>query len=392
MKGTPAVPKDVGKICYIIALILIVALPVRFFQVVRAAETFTSSDYFTIPELHGRISFREGGSYTTASLNNSTWDFTGLTFGGAKSVFPNFEGTKFSVSAQNCDMTITRLDVLNIFPPFSGWLEYTVAGIGMQTVNLRYAMNEWLSYTIYVDGVARAQNDGWTVTKDGWITVTGATSTVRIQYAQASLNLTSADIFTIPARSSFINFAFNGTYVYAILEKDTWRFQNLYMNGYKPTSGVPTWALGVSAQDCNVTITSYSALANQVDPSLINYAVAGVGKQILKIDYDRHSSWPINYTVNIDGAAKAQNDSWNLSNDGWLTVTGATSNVSIGFTAIEPDWLRDAPSRGGLEPTTRSDQNLYTIIAGAVFISIIAATAGILVLRRKKKNPASALK
>jgi hypothetical protein len=276
-------------------------------------------------------------------------------------------------------MTITRLDVLNVFPPSSGWLESTVAGVGAQTVNLHYAQNAWLSYTVYVDGAAKAQNDGWSVTEDGWLTVTGATSNVKIQYERASVNLTAADAFTIPTCNSSINFAFTGAYVYASLENDTWRFQNLFMNENKPTYGVPTWSLGVSAQNCKVTITSYRALVG-TDQGGLSYTVTGVGKQFLKLDYDRSNNYPLNYTVYVDGVAKAQNDMWTLSNNGWLTITGATSNVSISFEWIVPDWVKDMPKRSG------PSLPYYELYVPAIIALIIIISATLVLMFRRKKE------
>ena len=374
-----AVPKVTGNVCYALLLILVIALPLTFCQVTHATENFAASDYFAIPELEGRINFAGGGSYNNASLSNNTWHFTGLTFAGAKSALPNFNGVKLSVSAQNCDMTITRLDVLNVFPPSSGWLEYTVTGVGTQTVNLHYAQNAWLSYIVYVDNAAKAQNDGWSVTEDGWLTVTSATSNVKIQYERASVSLTAADVFTVPAFNSSINFAFSGTYVYASLENDTWRFQNLFMNEYKPTYGAPTWALGVSARNCNMTITSYRALVG-TDQGGLSYTVTGLGEQAFKVDYDRFNNYPINYTVYVDGAAKAQNETWSLSNDGWLTITGATSNVSISFEWIVPDWVKDLPKRSG---PSLPHYELYVL---AIIALIIISATIVLIFRRKKET------
>jgi hypothetical protein len=281
-------------------------------------------------------------------------------------------------------MTITHFDVLNVFPPYSGWLEYTVAGVGTQIVNLNYTNNAWLSYTVYVDGTAKAQNDGWSVTEAGWLTVTGATSNVKIQYSRASVDLTTADTFKIPAYNSSINFAFNGNYVYASLENDTWRFQNLFMNENEPEYGVPTWALGVSARNCNMTLTSYRALVG-IDRGWVNYTVTGVGEQVLKIDYDRFNPYPINYTVYVDGTAKAQNDTWTLSNDGWLTITGAASSVGIRFEWIVPDWVKDLPKRSG--PSSPYNA-LYAII---ITITIAIAAAIALIFRRKKETKTQAV-
>jgi hypothetical protein len=89
-----AVPKVTGNFCYVLLLILVMALPLSFCQVALATETFAASDYFALPEIEGRINFAGGGSYNNASLSNNTWHFTGLTFAGAKSTFPPIQRSK----------------------------------------------------------------------------------------------------------------------------------------------------------------------------------------------------------------------------------------------------------------------------------------------------------
>jgi len=70
-------------------------------------------------------------------------------------------------------------------PPMgSGNLEYTVSGTGVQTVNIHYYYNEWLNYTVSIDGQSRAENDGWKATKDGWLTISGAKAQVTITYGE----------------------------------------------------------------------------------------------------------------------------------------------------------------------------------------------------------------
>ncbi|MGA3288952.1 MAG: hypothetical protein ABSD42_01765 [Candidatus Bathyarchaeia archaeon] len=67
----------------------------------------------------------------------------------------------------------------------AAWLNYTVKDVGTQTVNLNngYTNNiGHLNCTVYIDGENRTQGDGWTLSNDGWVTVTGATSNVSIYY------------------------------------------------------------------------------------------------------------------------------------------------------------------------------------------------------------------
>ena len=106
---------------------------------------------------------RPGGSYANASIDNGTWNFAGLFVNGGASALPDIMGVGFSVSAQNCNVTITHLDALNVVPPFPGELDYTVAGVGSQSFNLHYSNYGLLNLTVYIDGVAEPQNSGWAI-------------------------------------------------------------------------------------------------------------------------------------------------------------------------------------------------------------------------------------
>ena len=75
----------------------------------------------------------------------------------------------FAVSVQNCNITVTSYNpgALTGLTNVATWLNYTVAGVGTQTVNLNYgytngnvAPNGPLNYTVYVDGENRTQGNG----------------------------------------------------------------------------------------------------------------------------------------------------------------------------------------------------------------------------------------
>jgi hypothetical protein len=391
----------VGKICFTVFLISFLVLPTVFAQDEEEPTAFTPQDQFIIPEYNGAISFATGGSYSNASLIDNIWHFTGLLLTNATSSFPFFSGIRFSVSVQNCNITITRIDTLNVFPPSSGWVEYTVSGVGNQTLNLNYSQKRWLGYTVYVDGKEKTQNDGWTVTEDGWLAVTGATSNVRIHYERASETFTPADVFAIPECNSSINFAFDGSYVYTNFGNNIWRFQNLIVADYG-TSNVPTWYLSISARNCNVTITGYHApFTSSGFAGWLNYTVTGVGNQTFDNNYDKIDSREINiYTVIIDGIARTQNDGWTLTDDGWITVTDAISNVTVTYEYIpegepppppgenldaeEPEPTEQEPTEP--EPTEAPLITTETIIAALAVAAVVIAVVAVLAFKRKKQT------
>jgi hypothetical protein len=391
-------------------LVLLLVLT-TFATAVSAAGTFSSTNYFAIPEYNSRINFAGEGSYQSADLRNSTWYF------GSLYVNDSINGD-LAVSAQNCSLTITHFD--SAFLNSNGWLNYTVEGFGNQTFNL----TPWFPFgtSIYawyvnIDGVYKAQSDGWTLSDDNaWVTVESATSNASIYFQEnpapptPAISFTPNTYFPIPESNSRINFGNKGTYQSAIFENNTWHFTGLLLNGsltldFTAINGDTTatmltystngGALSVSSQNSNITITSYDLLIWYAPFSgWLNYTVSGEGNQTININSGSTQA-PIEWTAYIDGTAKPQNDSWSLSNDGTLTITRATSKVNINYK--EPTPLLPAPrptaspsQQPTSNPNNQTPQNspippdftLAYILVAAVAVLIIAVAA--LIVWRKK--------
>ena len=380
---------------------------------------FTSSTQFPIPTYNSTVSFASGGSYANASLDNGTWNFNGLFVNSGTSALPNIMGVGFSVSVQNCNVTITHLDALNVVPPFPGELDYTVAGVGSQSFNLHYSNYGLLNLTVYIDGVAEPQNNGWTVSADGTLTITGAVSDVSIQWGEVSLAaFTSTDSFANPACNSTINFGYNGTYLgTASLANNVWYFQNLAVNGITP-NGIPLWDFAVCAQNCQMTIISYDpgALTGRTNVAAwLNFTVVGVGTQAVNLNYGNNvGSIVPNCTVCIDGENRTQGDGWFLLNDGWVTITGATSNVSIYYPPIPapntpppdvsvsssssnslssyPNGAPSPTSAGAAESSAvppgvpvKVNCTFYVVVAAIIVFAAVVTTDLLLRLKKKQK-------
>ena len=379
-----------SKLIFCLALIIITAvsfpLPFSSAQENVPSVPFSPQTKFSIPPTNGSVTFAMGGSYSNVTLEDNMWNFTGLNLNGESSSLPIVSGAWLSISAEDSQMTITKFNRLNVFPPMgSGNLEYTVSGTGVQTVNIHYYYNEWLNYTVTIDGQARAENDGWSVTKDGWLTIIGANSQVKITFGARSLTaLTDKELFAIPELNSTINFGGTGTCVYADLENDTWRFQNLALNGLTPR-GAPHWALAISAKNCNVTVTGFLAPFGTLDVGWLNYTVVGDGIQTFNGNIDDLGSFPLNYTAYIDGENKLQNDSWTVSGDDWVNVVGAKSDVNISFAPIIPDWFKNLPPPGIVStPQAPEFSSLYMTSATIVAVSLVLGIFAAKRMSRKK--------
>jgi hypothetical protein len=144
----------------------------------------------------------------------------------------------------------------------------------------------------------------------------------------------------------------------ASLTNNVWYFQNLAVNGSTP-NGIPLWDFAVSAENCEMTITSYNpgALTGRTNVAAwLNYAVAGVGTQAVNLNYGSGViSIVPNCIVCIDGENRTQGDGWSLLDDGWVIVTGAASNVSIYYPPIPaPNTLPPDVSVSSTSPNSQS--------------------------------------
>jgi hypothetical protein len=161
----------------------------------------------------------------------------------------------------------------------------------------------------------------------------------------------------------------NGLYV-----PPSWQFENFSI-------GNGTVDLTVSANNCNLTITSFnyntrngSEQYTLYTDSWLNYTVEGKGNQTL--DYtDLYSSYSPtrNLDVYIDGAARQQGDGWNWANFG-LTIIGATSSVSIHQASLDYFPPRGSPH---IEPIA------YLLPISVILIAVIVLS--LLLYRRHRK-------
>lgn len=165
----------------------------------------------------------------------------------------------------------------------------------------------------------------------------------------------------------------NGLYV-----PPFWIFTNF-------STGNGTVDLTISANNCNLTITSFNYLTrngseqytNYTD-SWLNYTIEGRGNQTVDYTY-LYSSYSPTRTpdVYIDGVAKQQGDGWSGANIG-ITITGATSRVSIHQASMDYFPPINAPH---LEPI---DYLLPTSITIAIVLSTIILLS--LFFRRHRKT------
>jgi hypothetical protein len=140
--------------------------------------TFNPADKFSIPSYNGTISFAVNGTYSKATLENDTWTFTNLRLNRSQPL------ENFKISTQNSNVTIFSYLAFNTTLQ-SARLRYAVEGKGKQIFNLGLGSQEgeWSGTdwsVITGNNVFIAEGEGWTISNDGTLIVTGATGNVSI--------------------------------------------------------------------------------------------------------------------------------------------------------------------------------------------------------------------
>ena len=116
---------------------------------------FTPTTQFPIPATNGTISFAQLGFYESASLIDDTWVFSNLNLNSEQSSLLTDSPTtaNLNITTQNSNITITSFERL-LTPDTKdyqntgswltpGWLNYTVSGVGEQTIRIQFNLANW---------------------------------------------------------------------------------------------------------------------------------------------------------------------------------------------------------------------------------------------------------
>ncbi len=223
------------------------------------------------------------------------------------------------------------------------------------------------------------------------------------------LAFTSATQFPIPITNGSVSFAQIGYYENATLVNDTWVFTHLQLDSEQTdslSSSPNTANLNVTAQDSNITLTSFERLLTPEGSDInntgswltagwLNYTVSNVGRQVITIQFNLANwtaipqdeingtqTWPINVNVYIDGKQADYNGNWTYSGDDngiipygtGLIINGATSNVSIQYMWYPVPEPANQSTGSSLSTTKISPE-----ISSEPYILIVAIASGIIV-------------
>jgi len=219
----------------VIAIISFNSFPVRgdgnqFFSTPIA---FTPATQFPIPSTNGSISFVQTGYYENATLVNDTWVFNQLQLDSQQTDLLSNSPTSANLNVTTQDSNITLTSFERLLTPdcsdanntgswlTSGWLNYTVSGVGRQIMQMQFEVLNWespynpklwvgtstwpIGVQVYLDGKEAPYNTSWTTLSDDnriipygvGVIVNGAASNVSISYTwgpvPAPVNQSSAD-------------------------------------------------------------------------------------------------------------------------------------------------------------------------------------------------------
>ena len=181
MNVTTSKPALIG----LAAAIILLVLPLLCSDAsAQDTTTFTRQDKFSIPEFNGSISFALNGSYSSAMLENGTWNFKDLSLNSSQPL------GNLKISVENSNMTVWSFRSF-LFSSRSAQLRYNVQGIGNQTINLGLNSTqpthpiEW-SVTVpsvtVPNTVFLAEGDHWNLLPDNSVVVSGLTGNVSVTH------------------------------------------------------------------------------------------------------------------------------------------------------------------------------------------------------------------
>ncbi len=395
-------------------VVLVLLISATLVMTITQAISISQIDVFAIPANNSKIGFSPQVNYTNANLENNTWFFTGLSSSGYAG-YPIRGDLHFS--AKNCTVLINYLQGWHQTESYSSvemkWISYTVIGAGTQTLDANDLFpnsNKWTQWTVKINGAIEQMGDGWNYSDDSkqlTLTTSLPSSLVEISVYHVPIgsdlaplpapeppqnNFTSTNYFQNSFINETINFAVDGSFDKANFENNIWNFINLTLDDYSINAGVFASNvtgrnvlpyiiqagylanLGISIQNCNITITRINPVTWYSYNPEIQYTVQGNGSQVFHFPF-RVAAF--NWTVYLDGVPKLSNDGWTLQDDYQLNITGASSNVSI-FGQLKPEG-----------PPSVKESPLLQFGILTITIGVVLSLISVLEVQRRKRASSS---
>jgi len=173
--------------------------------------------------------------------------------------------------------------------------------------------------------------------------------------AQNEITFYPNDNFDIPENNSTLSFSSGGSYEMASLDNGVWNFVNFQLN-----DGFNLETFSVSATDSNVTILAIQVFDDDLG-AFLTYTVVGVGEQTFNFGVDAIGG---DWSVTFDDVFIAETSGWHLLPDNTLSITGATSNVTLLY-FVFPDFAGDDSDKSFF------DQHLVSISITVIVLIVL---------------------
>ena len=133
---------------------------------------FTPADQFRLPDNNATVRFGANGTYQEATVDNGVWNFVNLQLNHSRP-------QNLQVSAQDSNITIFAYSRLNFTNAGGTFVFYVVEGKGEQSFKFDSASSS-VEWSVLFNQDFKAEGDGWRLSPDGTLTVTGATANVTL--------------------------------------------------------------------------------------------------------------------------------------------------------------------------------------------------------------------
>lgn len=153
----------------------------------QTGTAFGPDSKFSVPAYNGVVNFATNGTYSTATFESNTWTFTNLQLNRSQLL------EKLEISAKNSNVTVNSYRATNVdFPNCR--ISLSVQGKGQQMVNMGVGVNGGSNVDWVVSSNGTFLNQGWSVSHNGTVTITGLTGNISIIYFDFTSQLSASNL------------------------------------------------------------------------------------------------------------------------------------------------------------------------------------------------------
>ncbi len=141
----------------------------------QTRTAFGHTTKFRVPAYNGVISFASNGTYTSAVFEDNKWVFANLLLNRSQPL------GSLVISAEDSNVTVYSHYVTTVYFP-NERLTYLAQGKGEQVINMGVGLHGGSNVDWIVSTNGTFVSNGWSVSHNGTVTVTGLTGNISIVY------------------------------------------------------------------------------------------------------------------------------------------------------------------------------------------------------------------